>query len=169
MESDSMKPLISKIFERLTTAQLLKKKTAFLWAAIALLTVAILKWVWFPGKKAVQEKKMMPSPAARQAQDIIDTSNVEKSPEAKYFATSLEERVKQIVVALLGVDPDEVTAAASFVDDLGADSLDLVELVMAFEEEFGVEIPDEDAEMLKTVGKACDYLKSKLSEVSLDK
>ena len=72
---------------------------------------------------------------------------------------STEERVKQIIVEQLGVDEAEVTPSASFVDDLGADSLDTVELVMAFEEEFGIEIPDEDAGKLVTVGDAISYLK----------
>ncbi|HHV93149.1 MAG TPA: acyl carrier protein [Firmicutes bacterium] len=72
------------------------------------------------------------------------------------------ERVKEIVVEQLGVDPDEVTNDASFVDDLGADSLDLVELVMALEEEFDLEIPDEDAEKITTVGDAVRYIKDKI-------
>lgn len=71
---------------------------------------------------------------------------------------SLEERVNQIVVEQLDVDPSEVTPEASFVDDLGADSLDRVELVMAFEEAFGLEIPDEDAEKILTVKDAVDYI-----------
>jgi acyl carrier protein len=71
---------------------------------------------------------------------------------------SVEERVKQIIVEQLGVDEGEVTPSASFVDDLGADSLDTVELVMAFEESFGVEIPDEDAEKIATVKDAVEYI-----------
>jgi len=71
---------------------------------------------------------------------------------------SVEERVKQIIVEQLGVDAGEVTPTASFVDDLGADSLDLVELVMAFEEAFGIEIPDEDAEKISTVKDAIEYI-----------
>ena len=71
---------------------------------------------------------------------------------------SVDERVKQIIVEQLGVDEGEVTATASFVDDLGADSLDTVELVMAFEEAFGIEIPDEDAEKIATVKDAVDYI-----------
>ena len=71
------------------------------------------------------------------------------------------DKVKSIIVEQLGVDEEEVTIDASFVDDLGADSLDTVELVMAFEEEFGAEIPDEDAEKLTTVGAVVKYLKEK--------
>ena len=75
-----------------------------------------------------------------------------------------EEKFKEIIVDRLGVDPNEITPEASFIDDLGADSLDTVELVMAFEEEFDLEIPDEDAEKLTTVGKAMEYLDKRLSE-----
>ncbi len=71
---------------------------------------------------------------------------------------AVEERVKQIIVEQLGVDEAEVTPSASFVDDLGADSLDTVELVMAFEEAFDIEIPDEDAEKIRTVNDAVDYI-----------
>jgi acyl carrier protein len=71
---------------------------------------------------------------------------------------SVEERVKQIIVEQLGVDEGEVTPTASFVDDLGADSLDTVELVMALEEAFGIEIPDEDAEKIATVQDAINYI-----------
>ena len=73
---------------------------------------------------------------------------------------STEERVKQIIVEQLGVDEAEVTAKASFVDDLGADSLDTVELVMAFEEAFDIEIPDEDAEKIRTVQDAVSYIEA---------
>ena len=71
---------------------------------------------------------------------------------------SVEERVKQIIVEQLGVDEGEATPNASFVDDLGADSLDTVELVMAFEEAFDIEIPDEQAEKIRTVKDAIDYI-----------
>ena len=71
---------------------------------------------------------------------------------------AVEDKVKQIIVEQLGVDEGEVTANASFVDDLGADSLDTVELVMAFEEAFEIEIPDEDAEKIRTVKDAVDYI-----------
>ncbi len=74
------------------------------------------------------------------------------------MAASVDEKVKQIIVEQLGVDESEVTATASFVDDLGADSLDTVELVMAFEEGFGLEIPDEDAEKIQTVADAIAYI-----------
>lgn len=72
-----------------------------------------------------------------------------------------EEKVKMIIVDQLGVKAEEVTSTASFVDDLGADSLDTVELVMALEEEFGIEIPDEDAEKMTTVGEAIKYIEAK--------
>ena len=75
---------------------------------------------------------------------------------------NIEQRVKKIIAEQLGVDEDEVVPEASFVDDLGADSLDTVELVMAFEEEFDIEIPDEDAEKILTVGKAMEYIKEKV-------
>ena len=70
----------------------------------------------------------------------------------------LEKKVAEIIAEQLGVDPSEVTPEASFVDDLGADSLDTVELVMALEEEFGIEIPDEDAEKITTVNDAIKYI-----------
>ena len=73
---------------------------------------------------------------------------------------AVDEKVKQIIVEQLGVDEAEVTNSASFVDDLGADSLDTVELVMALEEEFETEIPDEEAEKITTVQQAIDYIKS---------
>ena len=71
---------------------------------------------------------------------------------------SIEERVKAIIVEQLGVNADQVTADAKFIEDLGADSLDTVELVMAFEEEFGNEIPDEEAEKLQSVGDVVKYI-----------
>ena len=77
------------------------------------------------------------------------------------MASKLEECVKEIIVERLGVNADQVTPEASFVNDLSADSLDTVELIMAFEEEFGAEIPDEDAEKLTTVGAVTTYLKEK--------
>ncbi|MBF0626431.1 MAG: acyl carrier protein [Magnetococcales bacterium] len=77
--------------------------------------------------------------------------------------SDIAERVKKIVVEQLGVEPDQVTEEANFVDDLGADSLDTVELVMALEEEFGCEIPDEAAEKITTVKEAIEFLKDKVS------
>ena len=71
---------------------------------------------------------------------------------------TLEDRLKTIIVDQLGVEAEKVTASASFINDLGADSLDIVELVMAMEEEFDLEIPDEEAEKIKTVGDAGNYL-----------
>jgi len=84
-----------------------------------------------------------------------------KTTGANPMATSLEDRVKEIIVEQLGVNAEQVTNEASFIDDLGADSLDTVELIMAFEEAFGAEIPDEEAEKLTSVGKVISYLKEK--------
>lgn len=77
------------------------------------------------------------------------------------MAQDLEAKVRDIIVNELGVEPEKVTREASFVEDLGADSLDTVELVMAFEEAFGIEIPDEDAEKIQTVGQAVKYIEAK--------
>ena len=76
---------------------------------------------------------------------------------------SVEDQVKEIIIDQLGVDEGQVKPEASFIDDLGADSLDTVELVMALEEKFDVEIPDEDAEKMKTVGDATKYMSEKVS------
>jgi acyl carrier protein len=73
---------------------------------------------------------------------------------------SIQEKVKSIIVEQLGVNEAEVTETAAFVDDLGADSLDTIELVMAFEEAFGIEIPDEDAEKIRTVKNAIEYIEA---------
>ena len=78
------------------------------------------------------------------------------------MASATEDKVKQIIVEQLGVDESEVTPTASFIDDLGADSLDTVELVMALEEGFGIEIPDEDAEKITTVKDAISYIEGHL-------
>ncbi len=75
--------------------------------------------------------------------------------------TEVQSRIKQIIVEELGVDEAEVTPNARFIDDLGADSLDLVELVMQFEEEFNIEIPDEDAEKIQSVGDAYNYVEQR--------
>lgn len=74
---------------------------------------------------------------------------------------AVEDKIKSIIAEQLGVKEEEVTPEASFIDDLGADSLDTVELVMALEEEFGIEIPDEDAEKMTTVGDSIKYIKEK--------
>ena len=75
--------------------------------------------------------------------------------------SNVNDKVRSIIAEQLGVKPEEVTPQASFIDDLGADSLDTVELVMALEEEFGIEIPDEDAEKMTTVGDALKYVQEK--------
>ena len=80
------------------------------------------------------------------------------------MAENTADKVKEIIVEQLGVNEADVVEGASFVDDLGADSLDTVELVMAFEEEFGVDIPDEDAEQMRTVGDAISYLQKNMDE-----
>jgi acyl carrier protein len=74
---------------------------------------------------------------------------------------SIEEKIKEIIVTQLGVNPEQVTPTASIMGDLGADSLDVVELVMAFEDDFGVEVPDEDTEKLQTVGDVVAYIEEK--------
>src|SRR5688500_4054942 len=85
-----------------------------------------------------------------------------KDPTTPFMADkSIEEKVKDIIVEQLGVNPEQVTPSASFIEDLGADSLDTVELVMAFEEEFSVEVPDEDAEKLQAVGDVVKYIEDK--------
>ena len=80
------------------------------------------------------------------------------------MSNDIETRVKEIIVERLGVDPAEITPQSHFINDLGADSLDTVELVMAFEEDFGMEIPDEEAEKITTVGQAVDYIKSRQAQ-----
>lgn len=75
------------------------------------------------------------------------------------MSDTVADRVMEIIIDELGVEADKVTADASFVEDLGADSLDTVELIMSFEEEFEIDIPDEDAEQMRTVGDAIDYIK----------
>ncbi len=75
---------------------------------------------------------------------------------------SLEEQTKEIIIRELGIDANQITLEASFMDDLGADSLDTVQLAMAFEEKFGIEIPEEDTEKLQTVGQAIEYLRGRV-------
>jgi acyl carrier protein len=82
------------------------------------------------------------------------------------MADAIEDKVRDIVVDKLGVEPGEVTPTASFVEDLGADSLDLVELVMEFESAFGIQIPDEDTEKIRRVQDATDYIKAKAGSQS---
>lgn len=77
---------------------------------------------------------------------------------------AVQDKITEIIVEQLGVKPEEVVPEASFVDDLGADSLDTVELVMALEEEFGIEIPDEDAEKIQSVGDAIRYIEEKVGQ-----
>ncbi len=76
----------------------------------------------------------------------------------------VEDRVKEIIVEQLGVDAEQVTPQASFINDLGADSLDTVELIIALEEEFDIEIPEEETEKLDSVGKALEYIKARISQ-----
>jgi acyl carrier protein len=78
--------------------------------------------------------------------------------------SSVADKVKKIIAEQLGVSEDQITDDAKFIEDLGADSLDQVELIMALEEEFGADIPDEDAEKMTTVGKAVEYITSQVSE-----
>jgi acyl carrier protein len=99
---------------------------------------------------------------ARPSQILYSSAQrVTSGKEVGIAMATVDERVKKIIAEQLGVEEDEVTPEASFVEDLGADSLDTVELVMALEEEFAIEIPDEDAEKILTVGKALDYIKEK--------
>jgi acyl carrier protein len=87
---------------------------------------------------------------------------IPKREETRFMSEkSIEDKVKEIIVEQLGVNPEQVTPNASFIEDLGADSLDTVELVMAFEEEFSVEVPDEDAEKLQTVGDVIRYIEER--------
>ena len=78
------------------------------------------------------------------------------------MANNIEEKVKEIIAEQLGIEPDQIKLESRFVEDLGADSLDVVELIMAFEEAFNIEIPDEDAEKIQTVKDVVDYIKAKL-------
>jgi acyl carrier protein len=91
-------------------------------------------------------------------QSVVSTERAKRNGQEVIAMSDIGERVKKIVVEHLGVEADKVTEGASFIDDLGADSLDTVELVMAFEEEFGCEIPDDAAETILTVGDAVKFL-----------
>ena len=97
------------------------------------------------------------------AKPVLSRQSNDPDYTKEYGMSDVNERVKKIVVNYLGVEEDKVTEKASFIDDLGADSLDTVELVMAFEEEFGVEIPDDAAEKIQTVGDAIDFIKANVS------
>lgn len=94
---------------------------------------------------------------------LLNANRLALEPKEPFFMSDkpIEEKVKDIIVEQLGVNPEQVTPQASFIEDLGADSLDIVELVMAFEEEFNVEVPDEDAEKLQTVGDVIKYIEDK--------
>src|SRR5690554_2831213 len=105
-------------------------------------------------------KGQAPGPARTTPTRIPYTTHRNSLHRSQIPMSSIEERVKKIVVEQLGVKEDEVSASASFVDDLGADSLDTVELVMALEEEFECEIPDEEAEKITSVQQAIDYIKT---------
>jgi acyl carrier protein len=94
----------------------------------------------------------------------LSTRDQHKTEQIFMAEKSIEEKVKDIIVEQLGVNPEQVTPQASFIEDLGADSLDIVELVMAFEEEFSVEVPDEDAEKLQTVGDVIKYIEERAKQ-----
>src|ERR1043165_5856970 len=115
-------------------------------------TPAALAFTRLPACKYTDKFPPLPRPARRENSVPCAAARQEIA------MASVEERVKQIIVEQLGVDEAEVTPTASFVDDLGADSLDQVELVMAFEEAFGIEVPDEDAEKMTTVKDAVEYI-----------
>ena len=92
---------------------------------------------------------------------IQSTHTTKPSTENTSMSDSVAAKVREIIIDELGVEADKVNAEASFVDDLGADSLDTVELIMAFEEEFEIDIPDEDAEQMRTVGDAVAYIENR--------
>lgn len=92
----------------------------------------------------------------------MERTDIDEKSGGKHMA-EVPEKIKSIIAEQLGVKPEEVTPQASFIEDLGADSLDTVELVMALEEEFGIEIPDEDAEKMATVGDAIKYIEEKIA------
>jgi acyl carrier protein len=100
----------------------------------------------------------------QQSEPTIKQPPVSKTTTYTMSEKSISDKVKDIIVEQLGVNPEQVTESASFIEDLGADSLDTVELVMAFEEEFSVEVPDEDAEKLQTVGNVIEYIEKKTAK-----
>jgi acyl carrier protein len=110
---------------------------------------------------AAGDAKVPPASLADSLQSQLKSTRSHKSQEE---SMAVEQKVKQIIVEQLGVDESQVDSNASFVDDLGADSLDIVELVMAFEEAFELEIPDEDAEKITTVKDAVEYIENKTSK-----
>ena len=115
-----------------------------------------------PGRGRIGGPRKRPRlrrPPTGPAKDPVHDAN-RSCREVKAVATFSEDRVKEIIAKELEVDSKQLTPEAKFIEDLGADSLDIVELVMALEEEFGLDIPDEDADKLKTVGDAMNYLKS---------
>jgi acyl carrier protein len=95
---------------------------------------------------------------------VVWSSDVTLNLPIEDHMSNVEEKVKDIIVEELGVEREKLTSEASFMEDLGADSLDTVELVMAFEKEFDIDIPDEDAEKLRTVGDAMNYLHEKIGK-----
>ena len=109
-----------------------------------------------------QQKAKAIEPTVPQEPETIKPTVPQKPGKNKFG--NIKDKVKEIIVEQLGVDAGEVKDGASFIDDLGADSLDTVELIMAFEEEFDIEIPDEDAEKLTTVGDAISYLEKKIEQ-----
>ena len=120
------------------------------------------------GETAAMRTKSAPKICNENANSLLPTWRTGPKAGARFAnhlkfmsEKSIAEKVKDIIVEQLGVNPEQVTENASFIEDLGADSLDTVELVMAFEEEFGVEVPDEDAEKLQAVGDVVKYIEDK--------
>jgi acyl carrier protein len=109
---------------------------------------------------AANEPPERSEPAKRRVSEGVGESEGDAPRLMEECFMAVADKVKSIIVEQLGVDEEEVTPDASFVDDLGADSLDTVELVMAFEEEFGIEIPDDDAEKITRVKEAIEYIES---------
>jgi acyl carrier protein len=110
-------------------------------------------------RASLTERKCLPK-----KQLARNNARIHKGARISMAEKSIEDKVKDIIVEQLGVNPEQVTLQAKFIEDLGADSLDTVELVMAFEEEFNVEVPDEEAEKLQTVGDVVKYIEDKGSK-----